>query len=129
MLFHEDLHLPKGMDPNAHTLHVVDDLIQATFGDAEEFPQCLEERKVNLLLLLIKVILVKVGKASASLTLGIDPDILHLSAGVAGVSIVGHISLVPPSDRSKSISISQYCYDIISVFFGDADYRVGLDEV
>lgn len=29
------------MDFHAHTLHVVDDLIQATFGDAEEFPQCL----------------------------------------------------------------------------------------
>ena len=83
MLLHENLHLPKGMDLHAHTLHVVDDFIQATLGDVEEFPQCFEERKVNQLLLLVEVILVKVSKTPTSLTLWINPDILHLSSRIA----------------------------------------------
>ena len=36
MLFHEYLHLPKGMDPNAHTLHVLDYFLQTTFGNMEK---------------------------------------------------------------------------------------------
>ena len=39
MLFNKYLHLPKGMDPNAHTLHVPDYFLQTSFRNMEEFLQ------------------------------------------------------------------------------------------
>ncbi len=107
MLFHEYPHLPKGMDLNAHTLHMPDLLSQSSCCNGESILQSGKELGIRplpsctLLLKFLKILIIVVLYAFTSFSLRSYPDKIH--------SLSSLTCLIEPCRRTTLSHIVNSC--------------------